>query len=379
MSAPHDHADAQAHGHSHAPSADSLAGSPRARRALWIALTLGLVILVAELIAGFVFGSLALLGDAAHMVTDVSAYGIALWAAHVSRRPTSPTRTFGLGRIEILAALANGATLLAASAWIIVEAVRRLIDPSTVQAGGMSVVAAVGLVANVIVLTVLWRSGSSSMNMRAAMLHAGGDLLGSVAALVAGIVIATTGFERADPIASLVLTSLIVVGAWRLVRASADVLLDAAPAGMDAAKVGNALVSVDGVLEAHDVHVWTMAPGTLAASAHVRITAHTDASVLLDQMQATLAGELGIRHSTLQLRIDRGSERIDTVPLMSVEDAIEWATDHIARSRPDLTRGVIAAAAGAAALGIAADGRVSPVSVSARTLASLQKPEPPTD
>ncbi|MCW2950008.1 MAG: cation diffusion facilitator family transporter [Thermoleophilia bacterium] len=376
MSTGHAHSHAQTsgeHTHSHAPSGQALATDPKARRALWFALALGIVVLVAELIAGIVFGSLALLGDAAHMVTDVSAYGIALWAANMSRRPVSSTRTFGLGRIEILAALANGATLLAASAWITIASVRRLISPEAIDGSGMTAVAAAGLIANLLVLAVLWRSGSASLNMRAAMLHAGGDLLGSVATVGAGVVIASTGFVRADPIASLLLSALIVTGAWRLVRASADVLLDAAPVGVGATEVGGVLVAVEGVLEAHDVHVWTLAPGTVAASAHIRIRGDCDASQTLDALQHALDHDLGIRHSTLQVRVDRGSEQIETVPVMAVEDAVEWATDHIASAHPDLPRGVIAAAAGAAAIGIAAGGRVSPVTVTTRALGSLRR------
>lgn len=382
----HAHAHAHSHGghadaHSHAPSTAALAGDPRARRALTFALLLGLVILVAEVIAGVVYGSLALLGDAAHMATDVAAYAVALWAARVATRPPSRTRTFGHGRVEILAALANGATLLAASAWILVEAVRRLIDPTPVDGAGMSVVAAIGLVANVVVLWVLWRAGSDSLNMRGALLHAAGDLLGSIAALSAGIIIATTGWERADPLASLLLTMLIIAGAWRLVRQSADVLLDAAPAGVDAEHVAAAIVAVDGVLEAHDVHVWTMAPGTIAASAHVRADARADGEAVLVRIEQALRGELSIDHTTIQLRIDRGSRPIETVPLMQLEDAVDWATDHIARANPDLSRAVISAAAGAAAIGIAATGRISPVTLSSRTLQSLgRRPgaEPPS-
>jgi len=367
----HDHSSGAAHAHSHAPTASALAGDSRARRALTFALALGLVVLVAEVIAGVVFGSLALLGDAAHMATDIAAYAVALWAARAATRPVSNTRTFGHGRVEILAALANGATLLAASAWILVESVRRLIEPTAVDGAGMSVVAGIGLVANVLVFAVLWRSGSDSLNMRGAMLHALGDLLGSVAALSAGVVIATTGWERADPLASLLLTALIVVGAWRLIRQSADVLLDAAPAGIDAERVGRLLVALDGVLEAHDVHVWTMAPGTLAASAHVRVDGGADPDATLDAIERALHTELGIAHVTIQLRADRGSRPIETVPLMQLEDAIDWATEHIARANPDLSRAVISAAAGAAAIGIATQGRVSPVSLSSRTLSSL--------
>lgn len=368
----HDHAaGAAAHAHSHAPTADALSGDPRARRALVIALTVGLVVLAAELIAGVVFHSLALLGDAAHMATDVAAYGIALWAARAASRPASATRTFGHGRIEIMAALFNGATLLAASSWILVESLRRLVDPVEVDGGGMSIVAAIGLVANAVVLTVLWRAGSTSLNMRGAMLHAAGDLLGSVAAVGAGIVIWATGWTRADPLASLMLTALIVVGAWRLVRRSADILLDAAPHGLDARRVGSVLVAVDGVLEAHDVHVWTMAPGTLAASAHVRIESGSDPDHVLDQLEHALQAELGVAHTTIQMRVDRGAEPIDPVPLMELEDAVEWVTDHVSRSNPDLSRAVIAAAAGAAAVSLGGRERVSPVALSSRTLSSL--------
>jgi cobalt-zinc-cadmium efflux system protein len=305
------------------------------------------------------------------MATDVAAYAIALWAARAAARPVSRTRTFGHGRVEILAALANGATLLAASTWILVESVQRLIDPSEVDGAGMSVVAAVGLVANAVVLFMLWRAGSGSLNMRGAMLHAAGDLLGSLAALTAGIVIATTGWERADPLASLLLTGLIAVGAWHLVRQSADILLDAAPAGIDANRVAAAIVAVDGVVEAHDVHVWTMAPGAIAASAHVRADSRVDGDVVLDEIEHALRGGLAIDHTTIQLRVDRGSRPLETVPLMQLEDAVDWATNHIASANPDLSRAVIAAAAGAAALGLAADGRVSPVTLSSRTLSAL--------
>lgn len=367
----HSHGGDQAHAHSHAPSSSALAGDSRARRALTFALVLGVLVLVGEVVAGVVFGSLALLGDAAHMATDVAAYAIALWAARVATRPPSQTRTFGHGRVEILAALANGATLLAASAWILLESIRRLVDPTPVDGAGMSVVAGLGLVANAAVLWMLWRSGSDSLNMRGAMLHAAGDLLGSVAALTAGIVIATTGWERADPLASLLLTALIVAGAWRLVRQSADVLLDAAPAGIDASRVAATIVAVNGVVEVHDVHVWTLAPGRVAASAHVRADARANGEAVLDLVEHALRAQLSIDHTTIQLRADRGTMPLETVPVMQLEDAIDWATDHIARANPDLSRAVIAAAAGAAALGISAEGRISPVTLSSRTLESL--------
>jgi cobalt-zinc-cadmium efflux system protein len=367
----HAHSHAHGHAHSHAPDAVSLAGDPRARRALALALVVGLVVMAVEVVAGVAFDSLALLGDAAHMLTDVAAYAIALWAARAAMRPVSNRRTFGHGRVEILAALGNGATLLAASAWIVVESLRRLADPPSVDGAGMSAVALLGLLANAVVLGVLWRSGSASLNMRGAMLHAAGDLLGSLAAVIAGVVVVATGFDRADAIASLLLAAFIVVGAWRLVRESADVLLDTAPSGIDATRVGTALLGVDGVVEAHDVHVWTMAPGVLAASAHVRVAAGADRDSTLDALARVLQARHGISHTTFQLRVDRGSTPIETVPLMALEDAVDWATDHVARANPDLSRAVIAAAAGAAALGMSTQGRVSPVALSSRTLSAL--------
>lgn len=365
----HDHG--SAHAHSHAPTAGSIAGDPRARRALISALVVGLFVLVTEVIAGFAFNSLALLSDAAHMATDVAAYAIALMAARIAARPPTATRTFGNGRAEILAALANGATLLAASAWILVESVRRLFEPADVHGSGMSLVAAIGLVANALVLWLLWRSQSNSLNMRGAMLHAAGDLLGSVAAVSAGLIIAATGWTRADPIASLALTLLIVFSAWQLVRQSSDVLLNAAPHDIDAERVGTVIVSVAGVVESHDVHVWTLGPGVIAVSAHVRIRADCDPDAVLDALEHVLRLELGVGHTTIQLRIDRGTRPIETVPLMRLEDAVDWATEHIASANPDLSRAVIAAAAGAAAIGLSTEGRVSPVSLSRRTLDTL--------
>jgi cobalt-zinc-cadmium efflux system protein len=370
----HDHgggsAGGHAHAHSHAPSSASLAGDAGARRALWIALLLGAVVLVAEVIAGVVFGSLALLGDAAHMLTDVGAYAIALWAARMASRPPTASATFGSGRIEILAALVNGATLLAASVWIIVEAVRRLVHPTSIDGGGMSVVAAIGLAMNIIVLVLLLRTGSSSLNVRGAMLHAAGDVLGSVAALVAGILIATLGWERADPIASILLTVLIAVSAWHLVRDSTAILLDVAPHGVDADVIGNLIVSVPGVRGAHDVHVWTMSPGVTAVSAHVTGERECDPDLLLDAMRRALADNAGVGHTTFQLRVER-SVPLQAVPRMELQDAVDWATEHIARARPELSRAVIAAAAGAAAIGIVDAGMVSPVAVSQRTARSL--------
>lgn len=365
----HDHA----HAHSHAPTPQALAGDRRARRALIAALVIGVVVMIAQTIAGFSFQSLALLGDAAHMATDVGAYAIALFAAHVALRPPSPTRTFGYGRVEILAALVNGATLLLISGWILIEAIRRMLSPLDVSAPGMTAVAAVGLLANGVVLLLLWRSGSSSLNMRAAMLHALGDMLGSLAAVSAGVVIWATGFTRADSVASLILTMLIVVAAWRLVRRSADILLDAAPTGIDAGRIAAELMAHEAVVETRNVHVWTLAPGILAASAHVRVKAGSPVDACVDDLTRSLRTRFGIDHATVQVRTDLGST-FGSAPIMSGHDAAEWSADHVGWASPELSHAVIVAAAGAAALGGSGAelGHVSPADLRSRRL------EPPT-
>lgn len=348
-----------------------LAATPKNRRALRWALAIALVFLIVEVVGGITYNSLALLSDAAHMLTDVAAYALALFAVRMAQRPPTARRTYGYARAEILAALVNGATLIAASGWILVEATRRMLHPVEVGGTGVVIVAAVGLLANIAIVLALLNADRGNLNIRGALLHGITDALSSVAVLLAGAAIAVFGFTRADSIASMLITLLVLWGSWRLVRESVDVLLDATPTSIDADAVAAAMVACAGVTEVHDLHVWTLGPGTPALSAHVR----TDAVVRPDELIAALTGLLhdsfGISHATLQLAVDRSTIPLDAVERLPLHDAVEWATDHIARTHPTLARSVIMAATGAAAINCRPDEKVSPIAISVRALSML--------
>jgi cobalt-zinc-cadmium efflux system protein len=331
--------------------------------------------MVVEIVGGIVSGSLALLGDAAHMATDCAAYGIALYAARVAMRPPNKRRTWGHERAEILAALFNGATLIAASAWIVIEGVRRLIDPVAVTGGAVIVVATAGLIANLGIVWVLWKHAGSGLNARAALLHGIADALSSVLVIVAGLVVTLTGFERADALASFGIAALVLHGSWRLVREAADVLLESVPGGLELDEVAAVLLAHDDVTEVHDLHLWTVAHEQVALSAHVRVTGACDRDALVQQLQGRLLSTCGIQHATLQVTADRGASPLQTVSAMDVTEAVTWATDHIAAAHPELSRAVISAAAGAAVVGHRPGERVSPVQVSARAMAILRSPD----
>jgi cobalt-zinc-cadmium efflux system protein len=367
----HGHSHAAGHGHSHHIDAQQLADDPHSRRMLGWALVVCAAFLVVEVVGGVVANSLALLGDAAHMATDCAAYAIALWAARIARRPPNERSTFGYGRAEILAALVNGATLIAASGWIVFEATRRMFDPQPVEGRTVVLVALAGLLANLVIIVFLARADRSNLNVRAALLHGLTDALSSVGVLAAGIIVSLTGFTRADGIASYAIAALVLWGSWRLVREAADVLLNTAPAGLHADRVAGAMLEVDGVMEVHDLHVWSVHAGSPALSAHVRAASWVDRDLLLAELARQLASRFGIRHTTLQVAGDRATRPLDMVGLMSVAEAVEWATDHIAATHPGLSRSVILAATGVAAMGTPPSERVSPVALSTRTLRIL--------
>ena len=365
--------------HHHHPDARQLAGDPVARRALTLALVIAFAFLIVEVVGGVLANSLALLSDAAHMATDCAAYAIALWAARVAQRPPTTERTYGYGRAEILAALLNGATLLAASAWIVVEATRRLLNPVEVAGGGVMLVAGAGLVANIGVVLVLARADRHNLNIRGAFLHAVTDAASSVAVLISGALVLVAGLDRADAVVSYLIAGLVVWGSFALVRDCVALLLDSAPAGLPADTVATALLKVEGVNELHDVHVWTFAPGTPAVSAHARVDAWADRDLVLHQLQSVLRDQLGVSHSTLQITGDRSTKHLDMVERMPLADAVEWATEHVVSTRPDLARGVIMAAAGVAAMAHRPGDRVSPVALSLRTLQMLRGGAPAVD
>jgi cobalt-zinc-cadmium efflux system protein len=292
VSAHHHHAVGGAHQHA------TSAAVSRERRALWIALALTLGFAAIESVAGWMAGSLALLSDAGHMITDSAALAIALLAQHVSRRPPSRRASYGYARAEVLAAFINALIMLAVIVWIAVEAVRRLLTPSPVVGGIVVGVAAAGLLINVVSAWLL--SGHDSLNSRAALLHVLGDLLGSVAAVVAGAVIVATGWLPIDPILSLFVSALILRSTWVLLRTSTQVLMEGVPAHLSYDDIGHELTRLPGVSAVHDLHVWYMTSNRAALSAHLRVRDAGAWPQTLVAAQRLLAQRYGIDHVTLQ-------------------------------------------------------------------------------
>ena len=273
------------------------------QRRMGIALAIAAAVMVAEAVGGWLAHSLALLADAGHMLADVAALGLSVLVASLARRPATAERTFGLLRLEILAALVNGAALIAISIGIAIEAYRRFHAPQAVEGGLLLAVAAVSLAGNAAGVAILHGGHQHSLNQRGAYLHIAGDLLGSLGALVAGGIILTTGWVQADPIISIVISVLILGGAWRLVRESADVLLDAAPSHIALADVHDCMVSVPGVASVHDLHVWTVTSGVIAMSGHLVVQNPADNQRVLEAVQLRLAS-MGIGHVTVQMERD---------------------------------------------------------------------------
>ncbi|MBA4071438.1 MAG: cation transporter [Gemmatimonas sp.] len=274
------------------------------------ALGLTLAFFFAEVVGGWMANSLALLADAGHMLTDVGALGLSLFVAWFSRQPGTSSKTFGYLRWEILAAFLNGSVLLLVSVGIVWEAVGRLRQPEPLQSGLMLVVATGGLVVNIIAARLLHSGASSSLNVRGAYLHVLGDLLGSVAAILAGLAVRYKGWTIADPVASIVMTLFIVRGAWALVRESVDVLLEAVPPHISLEAVRAAIAAVPGVGSVHDLHVWTVTSGMVAMSVHVVAPDAEHHQEALEQVHAAMA-RFGIGHVTVQIE---GQELADCVP-----------------------------------------------------------------
>lgn len=288
---------AAGHEHGSGPDAD--------RRYLWTALALLAAFMLGEVIVAVLAGSLVLLSDAGHMLTDVSAIAASLWAMRLAARPPSGPWTFGWKRAEILSAAGNGITLLVVSGIITFEAIRRLITPPEVHGGAVLAVALVGVGVNLAATWALARANRASLNVQGAFQHILTDLYAFIGTVVAGIIILTTGFARADAIASLLVVALMVAAAWGLLRESGRVLLEAAPEGIDLADVRAHLLDSEHVRDVHDLHVWTLTSDLPTLSAHVVIddTCFTDNHTpqLLDQLQACLVGHFDVEHSTFQL------------------------------------------------------------------------------
>ena len=289
-------------GHHHGPQT-SAGGRQRGR--LIVVLGVTATVLVVELVGAAVTGSLALLADAGHMFTDVAGIGLAVLAVTFAARPATPERTFGYYRLEILAAVLNAVLLFGVGLYILYEAWQRWSSPPHVDGGPMLAFALVGLVANVASMLVLRGGARESLNVRGAYLEVLGDLLGSIAVIVAAAVIATTGWRRADPLASVVVAALIVPRTWSLLREAVDVLLEATPRGIDLGEIRRHITGTDGVLDAHDLHVWTITSGLPVLSVHVVVEdaalADGGGARVLDRLGECLADHFDVEHCTFQL------------------------------------------------------------------------------
>ncbi|MGW1979685.1 cation diffusion facilitator family transporter [Streptomyces sp. NPDC001889] len=299
MGAGHDHG----HTHGGPPPTGTAAAAYRGR--LRIALTITLSVMVLEIVGGVVTGSLALVADAAHMATDGIGLAMALLAIHFANRPPSTNRTFGFARAEILAALANCLLLLGVGGYVLYEAVQRFITPTETEGGLTIVFALVGLIANVISLSLLMRGQKDSLNVRGAYLEVLNDALGSVAVLISATIILTTGWQAADPIASLVIGLMIVPRTVKLLRETLNVLLEAAPKNVDMAEVRTHILELEGVEDVHDLHAWTITSGMPVLSAHVVVSQNVLNSVgherMLHDLQGCLGSHFDVEHCTFQL------------------------------------------------------------------------------
>jgi len=276
-------------------------GAHANRRLLAIALGLTGAFTVAEVVGGLLTGSLALLADAAHMFSDSVSLAVALFAGWLAARPASPTRTFGYKRAEILAALFNGVTLVMIAIWIFVEAGQRLSEPPDIEGGWMLLVAGLGLVVNIAAAAVLSRAEGESLNMSAALRHVLADLLGSLGVIVSAVVILTTGWTAADPLVSILIGLLVLASSWSVLRDSTRILLEGTPPGIDARDVGRAMAATPGVVEVHDLHIWTITSGFPALSAHVTVPADSDCHARRAELERMLEQRFEIGHTTLQV------------------------------------------------------------------------------
>jgi cobalt-zinc-cadmium efflux system protein len=290
----HDHSHA-GHSHSHAPSAGAN------RRWLTVALVLIAGFMAVEVVAGLLAGSLALLSDAAHMLTDAAAIGLALFAARLATRPAGGAYTFGFGRAEIVSAQINGAALFALAGVIAIEGVQRLGSPPGVDGPVVAAVGVAGALVNVAAFWALSRAERQSLNIAGARAHVLADLYGSVAAIAAGAVIAFGGPASVDALAALTVAALMLRSGWSLLRASTRVLLEAAPAGLDPDEIGRTLARMPGIVEIHDLHVWEVTSGFVAVAAHVVVAPDDDCHLRRRELQALLHDHFNIRHTTLQV------------------------------------------------------------------------------
>jgi len=276
------------------------------QRRLLVALSITGLMTIVELAGGLLSNSLALIGDAGHMFTDTLALGLSLFALNLAKRPASQTKTYGYYRAEILAALVNGTILILVSGYIFYEAYRRFVAPPEVRGGLMLIVAAIGLVANVVGIAILRSAGSRNLNIKSAFLHMWSDTLSSIGVIAAGAIILLTGRTIADPIISIIIGLLILRGAGGLVWESVNILLEAVPKNLDVSRINDAVRKIKGVRDVHDVHLWAITSGMYAMSCHLLIEDQmvSNCTQIVEEVNKTLSQEFGISHSTVQLECE---------------------------------------------------------------------------
>ncbi len=304
-----------AHAHAYGGGADGLdARREDSGARMWAALAINVVLLAIEVVAGILTGSLALLADAGHLLSDLGAIGLALFAARLAARPSSPRRTFGYQRSEIIAALVNGLTLAGVSVLIAIEAIGRLSAPPQVAGAGVLAVGFLSLLGNVAATVVLARGERSDVNLEGVLRHSAADALGSIGVLISGVVLLTTGWEAIDPIISLGIAALVLASSWRLIREPFDVLMEAAPKDMDVAQIGAAICSEDHVRAVHELHLWTVTSGFNALAAHVVVARGAERDLVRQRLEALLAERYGVEHTTLQMEEEIEPELLDVQP-----------------------------------------------------------------
>jgi cobalt-zinc-cadmium efflux system protein len=292
-----------AHSHSHGHHHHG-AASARNRKRLALSLVLAAVYMLAEAVGGWLTGSLALLADAGHMLSDVAALGLSLFAMWMARRPATSSKTYGYRRMEILAALVNGATLVALSLFVLVEAWQRFRHPPEVDAAGLIGIAAGGLLVNLASLWILHEGRDESLNVRGAWLHVLTDALGSVQAIAAGVLIWAFGWRWADPVASVLISLLVIYSSWSLLKEATAVLMEHAPSHIDVDEVRDAMAAVSGVLAVHDLHVWTITSGMESLSVHVVVREDRYGCALLGEIRTVLHERFGLHHMTVQMETE---------------------------------------------------------------------------
>lgn len=282
---------------------------------MWIALAINLALLAIELVGGLLTGSLAVLADAGHLLSDAGAIALALLAAGLAARPGSARRTFGLQRSEVLAALANGLLLVAVGVGVAIAAIGRLDNPPAIDGAGVLALGIFGLAGNIAATVVLARGERADINLEGVLRHSLADALGSLGVVAAGLVVLLGGSPIVDPLVGLLIAGLILASCWRLIREPFEVLMEAAPAGLDVEAVGTAICAEEEVRSVHDLHVWTVTPGFAALAAHVVVTSACDRDLTRRRLEVLLHERFGIDHTTLQMEEEVADGLLEVEPL----------------------------------------------------------------